>query len=59
MELKPEHVYRRIDGLKTSTFEGMYHSMETGALLQNDKLDNAGEYQKWWQESEKIITRAS
>ena len=56
VELKPEHVYRRIDGLKTSTFEGMYHSMETGALLQNDKLDNAGEYQKWWQESEKIIT---
>ena len=32
-ELRPEHVYRRIDGLKTMTFEGMYHSMEVGSLL--------------------------
>ena len=53
-ELRPEHVYRRIDGLKTMTFEGMYHSMEVGSLLSTGASGNEM-YDQWWRESKSIV----
>ena len=53
-ELRPEHVYRRIDGLKTMTFEGMYHSMEVGSLLSTGASGNEM-YDQWWKESKNIV----
>ena len=53
-ELRPEHVYRRIDGLKTMTFEGMYHSMEVGSLLSTGASGNEM-YDQWWKESKSIV----
>eukprot|EP00943_MAST-04B_sp_MAST-4B-sp1_P000665 g665.t1 len=55
-DLKPHHVYRRIDGLKTMTFEGMYHSMEKGALLNDNTKTGEDKYDQWWQESKKILS---
>ena len=53
-ELRPEHVYRRIGGLKTMTFEGMYHSMEVGSLLSTGASGNEM-YDQWWKESKNIV----
>ena len=53
-DLRPEHVYRRIDGLKTMTFEGMYRSVGVGSLRNTGASGNET-YDRWWQESKKLV----
>ena len=41
-DLRPEHVWRRVDGFKSKSYEGIYHTLEVGSLLDGKGYTRSG-----------------